>query len=241
MAHGLQVYTGSGATVVQIDSSTTIRNYAPVITGSGSSISSTSFSYNPDRDLTFINVSVASGNFETVWAYVNGTYDSNGNLTTEDDTLRFEGRTNSAAATGSSKTVSYFAFKNIQDAGSLSGTYGLQVYNSSNQLAFDSRQYTGGSNLSVLDYKPSNTYTGYPVYDTPITTNLNRYVSIDRCYAKSNVYSIGPFFLQGFIFANNYSPSSGPNWNGIYHFGFTQGFMGGGQYQANFNGILVGG
>jgi hypothetical protein len=80
MAHGLQVYTGSGATIVQIDSSTTIRNYAPVITGSGSSIISTAFPYNPDRDLTFINVSVASGNYETVWAYVNGTYDSNGNL-----------------------------------------------------------------------------------------------------------------------------------------------------------------
>jgi len=244
MAHGLQVYTGSGASIIQIDSSTSIRNYAPVISSSGSFISSSSFSYETDRDLTFINVSVSSGSYKTVWAYVTGTYDSNGNVTQEDDTLRFEGRTNSTSNAGSAQTVSYYAFKNVQDASSLSGNYGLQVYNSSNQIAFDSRQYTAGSNISVLDYKPSNTYAGSPVYDSPITTNLNRYVGIDRCYTKGGAFA-SPFFLQGYIFANNYTynfSGSSSTWNGIYHFGLVQAFFNGGaSYTTNYNGILVGG
>lgn len=239
MAYGLQVYTGSGATILQIDSSTTIRNYAPVISSSGNYIDSSTFPYETDRDLTFINLSVSSGNYKTVWAYVTGTYDSNGNVTQEDDTLRFEGRTNTTATSGSSQTVSYYAFKNVQDAGTLSGNYGLQVYNSSNQLAFDSRQYTAGGTISIVDYKPSNTYAGGPVYDNPITTDLSKYVSIDRCYTKSNLIT-SPFYLQGYIFANQATVNS-QTWNGIYHFGFAPDFInGGGYYTTNYNGILVG-
>lgn len=247
MSYGLKVFTGSSATIVQIDSSTVIRNYAPVVNDGGTPadyISNTEFSYNPDRDVTMINLSVSSGDYKTVWAYVNGTYDSNGNLISETDTLRFEGRTNSQSLAGSSQNTNYYAFKNIQDSGTLSGNYGLQVYNSNNQLAFDSRQYTADSTISILDYKPSGTYTGGPFYDTPITTNLSYYVSIDRCYAKSNIFT-QPFFMQGYLFANQYTHTySGgtQTWNGIYHFGLVQSFFSGGtSYATNYNGILVGG
>jgi hypothetical protein len=64
--------------------------------------------------------------------------------------------------------------------------YGLQVFNSDGDLAFDSGQYTGDGGFNVTDYIPTFEENGYGSITDPMTTDGRKFVSMDNTYIDNS-------------------------------------------------------
>ena len=233
MGYGFKSFTGTGATITQIDSDYSMQNMAPVSVSAASDVAA---DYN--NDIVLVNVAPASGKYIVVLAWA----------TTSK--LYFRGATNPPSALPTSnpktqtaaQTLSYVKFSKTQGA-SASGTYGLKVFNTSSNPVFDSRLHTTAGIPNITNVYQSNSFTG----TSGLATSASRITS-----SISGVYvSLWPSLLsssttgqplnndlwvypKGYLFANGHSNYG----TGIYYFGGSIGFFGGYANQPNMTAIL---
>ena len=126
-------------------------------------------------------------------------------------------------------------------AGSGSGTailsgggYGLQVFNSAAQVAFDSRAL-GDSSIVPTNYLPENSGFSSPTTEDPITTVVSRYCSAESAYSNSLDTFYDILSMSGFIFSNGYSPYG----TGIWFYSYWT-FFENESPMPNFSPILIG-
>lgn len=127
------------------------------------------------------------------------------------------------------------------------GNYGLQIKNSSNDIVFDSRNYTSNTVIYPSVIIQPNTRTGAPGSDTPLTTDRFLYprvynstgtTAMAGTYDPSGSSTVGGYNTIGYIFYNNHS-----SWgSGIKYIGrFNSTFGGGTSFVANYFGNYLAG
>ena len=228
MAYGIQVKTGAGNTIIQLDSNTKMRDFTCVNSGSAASVPNYS-----SQDLVFVNRSVSPGSYVTVYANA------------LDGTLYFSGQTNPIAPIGNAGMAAVSAnFVHLKPISSLSeptGDYGLKIYNTLNQVAYDSRYYLTPTNATITSYFAPYTRSGNPQADDPLTTDISKYGVISDWLSDVSTPPVGPStnptYKGGYFFSNNH-PTYG---TGLYWISASQAFLtGGAVYQYNYNGNILG-
>ena len=234
MGYGFKSFTGTGATITQIDSDYSMQNMAPVSVGAAEDVAA---DYN--NDIVLVNIIPNAGNFKVVlaWATTSRLYfrvatttsGNNGNFPTSNPrTQTVEG------------ALSYVKFSKTQGS-SASGNYGLKVFDTSANPVFDSRLHTTAGIPNITNVYQSNSFVG----TSGLATSASRITS-----SISGVYvSLWPSLLssdstldsndlwvypKGYLFANGHSTYG----TGIYYFGGSIGFFGGYANQPNMTAIL---
>ncbi len=228
MGYGFKSFTGTGATITQIDSDYSMQNMAPVSVSAASNVAA---DYN--NDIVLVNVVPNVNTYIVVLAWA----------TTSK--LYFRGRTDNLPTSNprtqtAVQTLSYVKFSKTQGA-SASGNYGLKVFDTSSNPVFDSRLHTTAGIPNITNVYQSNSFTG----TSGLATSASRITS-----SISGVYvSLWPSLLssdstldsndlwvypKGYLFANGHSTYG----TGIYYFGGSIGFFGGYANQPNMTAIL---
>jgi hypothetical protein len=228
MGFGFQSFTGTGATITQIDSDYAMENMAPVASGAATSVAA---DYN--NDIVLVNTIPSTNTFRVVlaWATTSRLYFriATNNFPTSNP------RTQTASG-----TLSYVKFGKTQNT-SASGAYGLQVFNGSSTTVFDSRLYTTTGTPNISNVYQSNTFTGTSGLASAasrITTSISGvYVSLwpsllssDATLDSNDIW----VYPKGYLFANAHSTYG----TGIYYFGGSIGFFGGYANQTNSTAII---
>jgi hypothetical protein len=231
MGYGLQSFTGTGASITQIDSDYNMENMAPVASGAAYSVAS---DYN--NDIVLVNTIPASTHFKIVLAWA-----TTSNLYFRVVTDSFP--TSNPRTQTVDGALSYVKFGKTQST-SASGSYGLQVFKAppNNTVpAFDSRLYTTAGTPNITNVYQSNTFTGTAGLATSssrISTSIsgvyvNLFPSLLSSDATLNSNDIW-VYPKGYLFANNH----GTYGTGIYYFGGSIGFFGGYANQTNPTAII---
>jgi hypothetical protein len=221
MAYGLQVFGGNN--VLQIDSSTNLTGFSGYTVTTSSSISVSS------GDLVFCRHSPSSGNIRYF------------GIDTRTSTWTAYSRLNSPVLGTNSAwqpfNLDWLILRSASTAAT-SGTYGLQVKNAANQVAFDSRALSFG--FSVTGYLAAQTASGNPFQDSGPIAPLGEWISIEHGFLNPNLSNdpTNPISIAGLAFANNRTEGYSVTVNGAYYFGvvsfFTESFWG------NFSDIITG-
>lgn len=228
MTYGIQVKTGAGNTIIQLDSNTKMRDFTCVNSGTAATVPNFAAG-----DLVFVNRSVASGSYVTIYANeLSGT-------------LYFSGQTNpSSPATNAGMAAVSANFIHLKPIASLSGpsgTHGLKIYNTLNQIAYDSRYYLTASNATLTSYFSPMSRSGDPQADAPLSTDISKYAVIADWISDITIPAVGastsPVFKGGYLFANTHATYD----TGLYWVSWNSAFLtGSGTYQKNYSGNLIG-
>lgn len=220
MAYGLKVFGGNN--VLQIDSSSNLVGLGGFDTTTASSITVSS------GDLVFCRHSPSSGNIRYFGI------DTRTSTWTAYSRLNSPGLgTNSAWST---YALDWLILRSASTAAT-SGTYGLQVKNAINQVAFDSRAVSFGFNIT--GYLEAGDGSGNPFQDSGPIAPLGEWISIEHGFHTPNLYNdpTNPISIAGLAFANNRTEGN-VTVNGAYFYGrltfFAESFWG------NFSDIITG-
>ena len=181
MAYGLLVQGGND--ILQIDSEGSFVGLQASIQGSGSSISGII-----DTDVIFMRRQTNAANIVC------------------DVNLTSGGANFSNALTDTAITVEYLVLRRSVSV-STTGTYGLKVWNSGNNVAFDSRGFTNNG-LTVIDFAPAGTLTPGSV----ITNDRSLYIEMSTFKNhNANYWLAVSSSASGYTFAANFSfgPTNG--------------------------------
>ena len=216
MTYGIEIKSGNNT--VQIDSSTTGTGL--IVVDSGTSTSTPS-RVNLDHDFVFIKPTATSGN--NYVSVTRGTPNSNGDYFVSFLNL-----------SGNSVNCDFIIAKAASVQVQSSSGYGIQIFNSDGDLAFDSGLFTGDGGFGVTDFLDSFTATGN--YDI-MSTDVSSFGSVNFMVQNSALDA-------GLIFVNDHSShtSTNVNSNGIYYFGtFTINFGYGNQVNplTNLSAIFI--
>ena len=213
MAYGIEIFSNSGG--IQLDSTIPIRDFVPVAVGTGTTVGSPSLPFVPGEDLVFIRYPVDYADFVVFQMK----YDFND---TTYSTMEFQTVTNPSSVltpTGFAVTsLDYIHCKPIESAPTGNSTYGIQVLDESSVITYDSRKYTQPGAFSIIKYDNAFAYTGNPAVDSPITTDIAKYVDISDTWIvggydnrkmianQTSAYGTGIYFLGSFtLFTTNYA------------------------------------
>lgn len=184
MAYGIQIFNGSD--VLQIDSDRKMSGFNVVNSSSfagqspSSTIPGTSAGFSANLILINYSGTIAAGSAQYVFINKNTTpwsvVDLNGNAV----------------------TVEWAILEPFSRETASSGGYGIQIWDSSGDLAFDSGLVNNGG-FTFKNYALPYTFSGNPAQDSgPVTSSLSEYVSVETStYVYNNV-------RLGFLFANQY-------------------------------------
>jgi len=117
-------------------------------------------------------------------------------------------------------------WSNEQTAGN-SG-YGLQVYNSDGDLAFDSGLYNNNGGIGIIAFAAQQTLSGYGSFGitSRMSTNTTKYYSMNGSYATGN-----DSIFFGLEFNKSTSTANGSGGEGVYWLSyFTSYTMSGGTF-----------
>ena len=214
MSYGIEINTANGNT--QIDSNTNGKGL--IVTDSGTS------SETPLIDLNEVLVFIKpSGTGNRAVTAIRTTADSNGN-----QKLQFKNHNY-----GSINCDFIIAkVSNVQTESS-SG-YGVQIFNTEGDLAFDSGLYTGDGGFGITDFVQAYEGSGQ---NSLISTSTDNYV-----LANSLIWVTQQGPLQGFNYVTSHTSVSYASQNGIYFFGaFKFGTAPNFQYQTipNLGAIFI--
>jgi hypothetical protein len=203
MAYGISFETANGN--VQIDSDTT--NTGLIVLSS--SASDTSVTFDPQKELVFAKPSSTSYATQklALRAPANYTYGQPGTFTFEDNT-------------GSSVNTNYILAKWSNEQTASTSSYGVRVFNSDGDLAFDSGLYTGAGGIGIISYAAQQTLSGYGQTSTTsrMSTDTDKYYSLNGSYAFGNSNT---FLGLDFVKTTIYSAGAGVYWHAqIYLAGF---------------------
>lgn len=179
MAYGLTVVGDNS--VLQIDNTLNMKGLQPIQAGTASSLSSLP-AY---TDLVFIKKTTTTSNICLDRNYSAGTV-----------TFRI-------GTTGSTVSVEYIICRAANDP-TPSGTYGLQVKNSSGVVAFDSRNFTN-TGVEVIDFKTVGSLSN----SGTISSSLSNYVLMNWSYYinTSNFAGVTASTILGYRFVQRINGS----------------------------------
>ena len=171
MSYGISFETANGN--VQIDSDTTNTGLIVI----SSAASATTVSFDPQKELlfakpastTYTNQKLALRNPSS---YI---YGSSGTFTFED-------------ASGNAVNTNYILAKWSNEQTASSSDYGIQVYNSDGDLAYDSGLYTGDGGIGIISYAAQQTLSGYggSSATSRMSTDTSKYYSMNGSFASGN-------------------------------------------------------
>ena len=231
MGYGFKSFTGTGATITQIDSDYSMQNMAPVSVGAAQSVLA---DYN--NDIVLVNVVPSTGTFKVVlaWAVTNKLY-----FRVVTDTLP----TSNPKTQTIAGALSYVKFSKTQGI-SASGTYGLKVFDASSNAVFDSRLHTTAGIPNITNVYQSNSFvgtSGLASASSRIASSISGvYVSLWPSLLSNSDTNGQPdanaiwVYPKGYLFANAHQTYG----TGIYYFGGSVGFFGGYANQPNMTAIL---
>lgn len=184
MSYGIQIVNGSSA--LQLDSNTKMSGFNVVNSSSfagqspSSTIPGTTSGFLPILVLVNYAGTLSPGTAQYVFINKNtspwSVVDLNGNPV----------------------TVEWAILKPFKEETPSTSGYGIQIFNSLGQLAFDST-FVNNAGFTFKNYALPYTFSGDPAQDSgPLTTDLNEFVSVETStYVYNNV-------RLGFLFANQY-------------------------------------
>lgn len=192
MSYGIEIK--SGLNTLQIASDRGISGFKVSDSGSGTTIPGTTAGNFSDPRLILVKVTPSAGTKKEI--YINKNV---GNWAIVDEF-------------GDPLIADYVIIETFKDVAEPTGSaYGIQIRNSNNQVAFDTR-ITGSDGVTLTSAADYSSFSGDWKIDPVITTNLSNYVSIDTSlFTEGNLEC-------GFVFANNYVSGS-TTYNGIYYTG----------------------
>lgn len=213
MAYGASVLSGNG--FVQLDSSTT--NSGLTIVDAGSISTSGSISFTKSTQFLFCRPT-SSGTTSMALLQT-----SSGATTTQQT---FEIRNNQ----GNRVAVDYVLGQFSSSLSANTSGYGIQIFNSDGDLAFDSEQYNGDGGFGLTDYVPPNTYAGYFNF---IDNDQTKYALMNGTFGYQTTSFIGIVY-SGSASTSPYSAGAG-----IYYLGYIN-IFGGPSYFPNWGSIFLG-
>lgn len=213
MGYGISFETANGN--VQLDSDTT--NTGLIVLSS--SASATSVSFDPQKELVFAKPSSTSYATQklALKAPANYTWGQPGTFTFEDNA-------------GNTVNTNYILAKWSNEQTASTSSYGVRVFNSDGDLAFDSGLYTGAGGIGIISYAAQQTLSGYGQTSTTsrMSTDTDKYYSLNGSYA----FGSGPTFLGlDFVKTATYSAGVGVYWHAQINLGSM---FGGTIIMANF-------
>lgn len=219
MAYGLKVFGGNN--VLQIDSSTNLAGF------SGFNVTTSSSITVSPGDLVFCRHSPSSGNIRYF------------GIDTSNTTWTAYSRLNSPFLSGQSAWQPFnldWLILRAASTATTSGTYGLQVKNAANQVAFDSRSISFG--FTITGYLAALAASGNPFQDSGPIAPLGEWISVEHAFVNSFTNDpTNPISIGGLAFANNRTEGS-VTVNGAYFFGRISFFNE--SYWGNFSNIITG-
>jgi len=235
MSYGIQVFGASGSTVVTIaDSEKVFETTYAVTIGSGSSTAQT---FDRDNDLCFISYTPTSGTAKDIMMIHHAAYQSGSG----DNKLYFTD-TPYASSITSFVTVDYIHLKKINTVSNPSGSYGLQIKNSTGAVQFDSRVVTTQQNgLYISGVKVMNSLAGnrYASGTTKLGPFSHFYQGMIYQTHNSNITTPLRLYDEWLVFDNTSNPGS--DGVGVYFYGFQQALFGsGGTYLSNSAPVVIG-
>lgn len=96
--------------------------------------------------------------------------------------------------------------------GTPSGDYGIQLYNSDGELAFDSRLFNGNGGFGITNFIQPGTAPASAPFNSPISTDRTKYYLMNHTFRSEFAGDITYF---GYLFQNQSgSASTGVHWIG---------------------------
>jgi len=212
MAYGIEILSANGN--VQINSDYTDSGFIVI-----DKFSSTStITYDRSKDLVFARPASGGGNQYVGLSTTSGT----GSVTrTFQDT------------SGNSVNMEVIKGRFASEFTASTGGYGVQIFNSDDELAFDSRKYTGDGGFSISDYVPAFDLNGQVSLSAPITTDGRKFANMDPTLIDNS----GDGFYMQYLFRDAGS-SEGIFWESYFNITFEFGSQA--SFFSNFNPILIG-
>ncbi len=196
MAYGISFETANGN--VQIDSATT--NTGLIVLDAAAS--STTVTFDPQKELVFAKPASTTYTNQKVGIRYTQSYSWSGS-----GTFTFEEPDGTAVA------MNYIVAKWSNEQTASSSGYGVQVYNSDGDLAFDSGLYTGDGGIGIIAFAVQQSLSGYGKFGitSRMSTDITKYYSMNGTYANGND---SVFF--GLEFNNSTSTAGGSGGLGVY-------------------------
>lgn len=205
MSYGISFETANGN--VQIDSDTT--NTGLIVLSA--SASATSVTFDPQKELVFAKPSSTSYATQklALRAPANYAYGQPGTFAFED-------------APGNSVNTNYILAKWSNEQTASSSSYGVQVFNSDGDLAYDSGLYTGAGGIGIISYAAQQTLSGHGQSSTTsrISTDTDKYYSLNSTHAFGQSYT---FLGLDFVKTATYSAGVGVYWHGSIYLPYAYG------------------
>ena len=212
MTYGIKILSGNGN--LQLNSDYTDSGF--IITDKFSSTST--ITYDRSKDLVFARPASGGGNVFVGLSVTSAT----GSVTrTFQDT------------SGNSVNMEVIKGRFCTELTASTSGYGLQVFNSDNELAFDSTQYTGDGGFSVTDYVPPLQVNGQINLSDPITTDGRKFANMDTTVIDNS--GDGFYVLYSFRDAGT---SEGIFFSCFFNLTFEGGVVS--SFISNFNPIILG-
>ena len=194
MTYGILIKNSSGD--VQIDTNTPGKGIIVRDSGTTSSTNRTISLVTNEKQLVFVRpTNRTTGSEEIAWD-------------------RF-GNDSFVAEDGSATYVDYIIgvwADTVQ--GTPSGDYGLQLYNSDGELAFDSRLFNGNGGFGITNFIQPGTAPTTAPFNSPISTDRDKYYLVNHTARFAGFGNALTYF--GYIFSNTNSgsQSQGVHWIG---------------------------
>ncbi len=212
MSYGIEIKNANDNVV--IDSETSNTGFVIIDAGTSNSITS----INLEEEFLFVKPNATSGNYNIALHRTSGNFGENQAITF---------RENSGSAISCDCVRGKFA--NTLTVSS--GGYGLQIFNSEGDLAFDSGLYGGDGGFGITNYFPNQSMNGA---HNLMDTDTSKYVLGNTLFGTS----ANSGFWIGVHYINSHTTTTQASANGIYFNGyFTFSFMGGGGGQTPVNNI----
>jgi len=211
MGYGIEILTGNGS--LQINSDYTDSGF--IVTDKISSTSTVT--YDRSKDLVFARPASGGG---IVFVGLSITTATGSVTRTFQDT------------SGSSVNMEVIKGRFCSELTASSG-YGLQIFNSDGDLAFDSGQFTGDGGFNLTDYIPSTQVNGQISLSSPLTADGRKYANMDTTAIDNS----GDGFYIQYCFRDS-GTDDGIFFESYFNLTFEGGTIA--SFLSNYNPILLG-
>lgn len=212
MSYGIEILSGNGN--LQINSDYTDSGFIVI-----DKFSSTStITYDRSKDLVFARPASGGGN---VSAGLSNTSSTGVVTRTFQDT------------SGNSVNMEVIKGRFASEFTASSSGYGLQIFNSDGDVAFDSKRFTGDGGFNITEYIPTFEENGYGSVTDPMTTDARKYVNMDTTVIDNS----GDGF---YIYYSWRDAGSNEGITYVAYFNLTFEFGTVSSFLQNYNPILIG-
>jgi hypothetical protein len=218
MAYGASVLSGNG--FVQLDSSTT--NSGLTVVDSGTISSTGSINFKKSTQFLFCRPTAST---VTSMGMVQTSSNSGGSEAVQTYEIR--------NSSGSRVPVDYVLGQFSSSLTANTAGYGIQIFNSDGDLAFDSQQYNGDGGFGLTDYVEAGTFAGFYNF---IDGDQTKYTLMNGTFGN---VGLGFNSFIGVVYTGTTTGSLYSSGTGIYYLGYLTIFNGA-SYFPNWGSIFLG-